>query len=456
MNTLDQRILIPAAPQLVWETLSDLAHLDDWFSGYDGVSFLNSVRNGPGARLRLTSTRERDLVLEVVAWYNGLGFEYVIVEGSAVRENRARVRLQELPEGTVVQWTFTYEAGGLFGGRFGLNTAIERQMEESLKALYRIITQKSKDKRFEAKSLMRDDPGVEARAQYRPRHTPVGRADDAFRPDTGPSEPVFPSARSAFAPAPTEAVFVPSPVQPAPQTAPPAFDSALPPPDADDTRPTRAVVPVSAPSPFAEPAFLADLEPLSAPPAAPSHVQEHTPAPVPSPAPVPPRPVYVPPPAPVTSADETYRSVFEIFGVARPSETQGMPAVTVPPAAGQTTVQADERAPEPAQAVETAQTSAAETALLDAPVPVARAADVPFDLNPPSSGVVLPVVAEPLFRAASAETAADDAASADTGAGGAEEASTAVSRAAVLPPALYPGMGLRARMRRGAGGRIRG
>ena len=53
---------------------------------------------------------------EIRAWYEGLGYEYSYVERPPFKSALGRVRLQEIPEGTVVQWTLEYEIGGVLGG----------------------------------------------------------------------------------------------------------------------------------------------------------------------------------------------------------------------------------------------------------------------------------------------------------------------------------------------------
>ncbi len=170
MPTIDQRILIPAPPDAVWAYISDLRHNVNWQVDCENVSLLTPSRQGPGTRWRSTIPRGHDVILQITAWYNGLGYEYTYVDGAPFKQSVGRIRLQELPEGTVVQWTFNYETGGLLGGLRTNARGFENAMAESLRKLYKVFQNTSQRRELEAKSLMRDDPGVEARAQYKPRH----------------------------------------------------------------------------------------------------------------------------------------------------------------------------------------------------------------------------------------------------------------------------------------------
>lgn len=173
MATIDQRILIPASQEAVWNFISDLSNNPSWQVDCKSVSFITSKRSGQGARWRMTNDRGRDAVAEITTWYNGLGYEYVFVDGVPFRSSRGRIRLQEIAEGTIVQWTFTYEMGGVLGGIRSPGRHIETTMAESLKTLYRVLKRKGGEGVHEVKSLMRDAPDVEARAHYKPRHLSV-------------------------------------------------------------------------------------------------------------------------------------------------------------------------------------------------------------------------------------------------------------------------------------------
>lgn len=145
-------------------------------------------------RWRYTSRSKREYIVETTAWYDGVGYEYTIVDGGLYRECRGRIRLQEIAEGTIVRWTFNYEMKGVIGGlRNALNhrRALERDMIDSLKSLWRYMNQvESGSQEFEARSLMRDAPDYEARAQYKPRHPSMIQEQDSAEPNV-PISPVL-------------------------------------------------------------------------------------------------------------------------------------------------------------------------------------------------------------------------------------------------------------------------
>ncbi|NWG17436.1 MAG: SRPBCC family protein [Chloroflexi bacterium] len=357
-NILDHRILIPKSPETVWRYLCDLSNNANWQTDCSSVSFLTSRRTGVGVRWRCQSSGH-DSVIETTAWYDGLGYEYTYVDGMPFDANRGRIRLQEIPEGTVVQWTLSYDTKGFWGSvrnAVGIRRQVEGTMVESLRMLWRKLNQ-ADDSQHEAKSLMRDAPGYEERARYKPRH-PLARLENV-------------EAEQEAVPA---ALLIDEP---------PVAD--------DDTRPSRA----AAPAPEAEPDFLQKFvetgavvqsEPFgtgddagepekTAPPRAEAEkpVEEvQPPAVIIKPADQPRRP-FAPPPAsaesskaaqetaakpappetagPATQAryepispeeaakmDTREISVFEIFGLPKPSETQEMRAVlaenAAPPSVG--------------------------------------------------------------------------------------------------------------------------
>ena len=179
MTTIDHRILIPASPHVVWEYISNISRNPKWQVDCESISFLTEKHDGPGTRWRCATAKGHEHVIEITAWYNGLGYEYVYVDGPGYEENRGRLRLQEIPEGTIVQWTFTYTLGGLFGGMrdsLGKRREIDATMADSLRKLYtQLKTQSalSTTPQGESKALIREAPDVEARAHYTPRHPSV-------------------------------------------------------------------------------------------------------------------------------------------------------------------------------------------------------------------------------------------------------------------------------------------
>jgi len=265
MNLIDHRILIPASPEHVWRFVGDLHRNVEWHVNAKGLSMLTSTQKpASGTRFRLAQQRGRDQVWEVTAWYDRFGYEYHIVEGSPFRQNKGLFRLQETPEGTVVQWTLNYTGGGLFGSA---GKAQEQIIIESLQRLYKLITRSKEVDTFQAKSLMRDDPGVEARANYRPRHS------TSIPTESGEGVRVPKSPYAAPTPGkPMPAVPVDNPFA-APVALPPE------PQRLSDTRPRPAVVEPITPMTELEPDFLIDephtpfseipSEPLRVPPLTP-------------------------------------------------------------------------------------------------------------------------------------------------------------------------------------------
>lgn len=272
MQTIDQRILIPAPPDTVWTTISDIRRNSEWMADCEHVAFISQSRQGPGTRWRSTIRKGHDAIVQITAWYNGLGYEYTYIDGMPFKQNVGRIRLQELPEGTMVQWTFSFETKGvLTGGKRG----VERTIEDSLKGLYKLLKESAPRKPLEAKSLMRDDPGVEARATYKPRHPSAeAKPEESAQPDFLREPPVVEDDNRWI---PTTSASLIS--------EPPIVE--------DDTRPRVAVVPLEQPAtraephaphvPFEEPEFLHDLDRMPKPedarfmpppPAAPISIEE--------------------------------------------------------------------------------------------------------------------------------------------------------------------------------------
>lgn len=334
MTIIDQRILIPAAPDTVWACVSDIDSNTKWQTDCQAISHLSSRRSGPGVRWRSTGPGRREQVLEITAWYDGLGYEYTVVDGLPFSEAKGRIRLQEIPEGTIVQWTFAYEPKGLAGGlRSSLSTRrrIENTMVESLKNLWRYINQSGGAQRsHEAKSLMRDAIDYEGRANYKPRHPSTFEERS-----TGHDQPAVVIAEPPFSDEDTRPRPTVQPDIAAEQPATMSTDSAQKYQVADVERAIPAEELVSEDdlaARFAEPPLPekqteilavattpqveteADLETLDAiSPSAPDAPQQES------------RP-FVPP------ADTARVSIWEVFGVPRPSET-GTPIAQVEPVA---------------------------------------------------------------------------------------------------------------------------
>ena len=196
MKTIDHRILIPSPPDRIWDVVSDLSRNPDWQIDCREVIFLTSKRSGAGLRWRYSDDKRHEYVYEVSAWYAGLGYEYYFVDGSTFRDARGRVRLQDTPEGTIVQWTFSYEAAGLLSGTLGLHGALDRMMQDSLRQLWSMSKNNKAALVETPKSLMRDAPDVEARIAYQPRRPTRDRLDTAApastpTPDSLPMSPLI-------------------------------------------------------------------------------------------------------------------------------------------------------------------------------------------------------------------------------------------------------------------------
>lgn len=308
MTTLDQRILIPANPTVVWGYISEITNNAYWQADCKSISFLTTFHKGQGTRFRYATDDDHDYVVEIITWYEGLGYEYTIIDGTPFKSNRGRIRLQEIAEGTIVQWSFSYELGGLLAGMrnsMGVKRGVDNLLIDSLRTLWKRVGQTE----HTPKMLMRDAPDVEARAQYRPRHFGAPEGDDQITINP-------PDGESRFAPPPD---YIPS------------FISE-PPIAVDDTRPTVTIHDngETITQEQLEPDFLASISPFddltqkitaSAVPAA------KTPDTEPKLPAVPTEFTAIPPAAPPTEktssqVDTGKISVFELFGLPKPSETQ--------------------------------------------------------------------------------------------------------------------------------------
>ncbi|GAB4510410.1 MAG: hypothetical protein OHK0046_07180 [Anaerolineae bacterium] len=183
MTTIDQRILIPTSPNIIWDYISNLSNNPKWQFGCRSVAFITTFHQGQGTRWRYTGAGRKEYVAEVTAWYDRLGYEYRIVDGVPYKENRGRIRLQETPEGTIVQWTFSYELGGALSGfrnALGVRRNVESMIIESLWELWRKTSKSGQSAAapFTAKSLMQDAPDVQKRSEYKPRHPSVLEQDN--------------------------------------------------------------------------------------------------------------------------------------------------------------------------------------------------------------------------------------------------------------------------------------
>ena len=174
MHVIDLEIMIPAAPDIIWRFLGDIASAADWQAGVSAVSFLTTEREGKGARWRYSYAKGRDVVFEATAWYDTLGYEYFIVDGPGYGDNQGRIRLQEVSEGTLVRWTFNYESGGVLGGlrnAMRLKRKTSKQIQDSLRNLHDLVKKESGGASpYSARATVREAPNPDERSSYQPRH----------------------------------------------------------------------------------------------------------------------------------------------------------------------------------------------------------------------------------------------------------------------------------------------
>ena len=253
MNVIDLEILIPASPEFIWRFLGDPSALPKWQEDVSSVSFLSTQRDGQGARWRASSEKSNDVVVEVSAWYDTLGYEYRLMDGASFADNQGRIRLHEVTDGTLVRWTFQYEAGGLFGGlrnAMRLKRSTTNQLQASLRNLHQLIMQESGGiSTHEAKASVREAPDVGERLSYQPRHpsafheeTPEELAEDATEAASYRQPVAYDEFEAAPAPLLADTDTKPNPV-----AISSAADEELltaPEPAPDDTKPIRVSPPL--------------------------------------------------------------------------------------------------------------------------------------------------------------------------------------------------------------------
>jgi uncharacterized protein YndB with AHSA1/START domain len=186
---IDQRILIDAPPQMIWDFISDPGKLTRWHAGYSGVSVLTTQRTGSGTRRRCSPAGGgKDVIEEITAWVEGLGYEYSVVDGGRYRALQGRLRLQPGPDGTTVQWTITYRPRGLFGllrDQLSGRRQLAQMMADSLRQLRRQVDLLGvrMDEAQRAKMSIQGRLDANARAQYQRRYAPPPGLETA-EPDT--------------------------------------------------------------------------------------------------------------------------------------------------------------------------------------------------------------------------------------------------------------------------------
>ncbi len=363
MALLDRRVLIDAPPEIVWKYLSNLADLPRWHPNCTQTSILTTSQRGVGVRRRNTMKKGPSVVEEIVSWYEGLGYEYVVVDGPRYRRNRGLLRLQAIPEGTILQWTFDYQLGGLLGGlrdRLFVRRRLDKEIADGLNQFKRLI--QSTGVRMDAvsrdKVAMRPAPNADERAALgmsRSQRLPDDAAETATptspgRPRSMP--PVIFEDDLPVSPPP-----LPRPVEVFEDDLPPAPLLEEPPVAEEDTRPRLPAAPrpaeITRPMaaltdddlrfrpPAPEPAA-ADLPSVEAEPDWAKVTQTVQPVTLPDDAPfrppVSPEPAVEPEPAaPSEPPAPVGPSIWEIFGVPRPSEVLSRAQAAPESAAGEAT-----------------------------------------------------------------------------------------------------------------------
>lgn len=313
MNAIDLEILIPASPDFIWRFLGDLAQSVEWQEGVKSISFLTTQREGKGTRWRYATNRGGDVIMEVTAWYDTLGYEYKVVDGASFGENQGRIRLHEVTDGTLVRWTFNYESSGMLGGlrnAMRQKRSTTRQIQESLRNLHRHVLKESGGiSTHQARASVRDAPDVDERSIYTPRHPssyidPTTDTEKLLEEDM-PSPLMFEYEQASVAPSSApETDTKPNPVV---QTGDIAAEVDVP-----ETRVEEATQPIDMEIIAYEPQASADVEALT------SDAEEEE-EPVSEVAAIAPEPA----PREARAVDTSSVSVFEIFGLRKPSEAGG-------------------------------------------------------------------------------------------------------------------------------------
>ncbi|MCY3936035.1 MAG: SRPBCC family protein [Chloroflexi bacterium] len=171
MPTIDQRILLPAPPDLVWQYVGEPSKHPLWWQGCEAALPLSETLHTPGSRWRYTINHGPDLIIELNAYLSRTGFEYTVVDGLAVKNGQGRFRLQEVSEGTALHWSFEYQNGGVFGRMGRGKRYIENQMEHNLRNLWQIIQDlPAQSRAHEPRVSAQLAPDADSRADYVSRH----------------------------------------------------------------------------------------------------------------------------------------------------------------------------------------------------------------------------------------------------------------------------------------------
>lgn len=168
MAVIDQRILIAAPAEAIWVYLVSPTLIVRWHKGCQQLSILSTRTTGVGARRRVTDQRGRAVIEEITRWLDNLGYEYTMVDGP-YRHYRGRLRLQPVPEGTIVTWMVEFRLRGFLAGLrslLGVRRRTEVMMADGLRQLRRLVESSGAriDPERQARFGMRMAPSAEDRA----------------------------------------------------------------------------------------------------------------------------------------------------------------------------------------------------------------------------------------------------------------------------------------------------
>jgi len=314
---IDQRILIDAPPEVVWQLISDQSQLPSWHAGYTSVSVLTTQQRGSGVRRRCTLAGGKDVIEEISAWVDGMGYEYHRVEGGPYKDYQGRLRLQLGPDGTSVQWTITYTPKGLLGqlrDRLKGNRehvqmvsaslrqlrrevdALGQRMNDQARARAAIRARLSADERaaFAQRQGVAEDEGQAPPHAAAPSRTPRA-AEPSFVSELAVAEPVVdPLADTQPQDAPEEAA--------APPDSPGPIDTP-PPATPEEEVPLHQRVTPAHGTPSVQPSSSVIEGPAPHPPASPVPPPAEIKPPAASEAPALPPPAEIKPPAPVAQPE---------------------------------------------------------------------------------------------------------------------------------------------------------
>ncbi len=246
MTLIDYRVLVSAPPEIVWELLSHLPSIPKWHVNCTQASILTTQQEGAGVRCRLNMQAGPDIVLDILSWYSNLGYEYTVVDGP-YRVSKGRIRLQAIPEGTTVQWTFEYELGGFAASMRDMSTRrrLTNEVEASLKRLKKLVesTGIRMDDQTRERVSLRPAPTAKERAVLSEN---IARTQPTMKPVPGQPTSSTPSDsliidEGDLPPVPEPLVIGDDDLPPAPGELEAMLAEAEPPLEDGDTRPNPAV-----------------------------------------------------------------------------------------------------------------------------------------------------------------------------------------------------------------------